>query len=128
MSSIPQDFINVERSDLGTFYFYSNMVIGILEEGTILDLDTTSKLIALSERNFGLRDFVYISLRLHSYSVDPTIYPYLTEMKNLKGIAIVSEKASYRKNFEVEKQFYAHNMRIFNDLDEAILWSRNLIE
>lgn len=128
MPQIPQDFINEESSELGTFYFYPNIVIGILKEGTILDLDTTSQLVALSERNFGLRDFVYISLRLHSYSVDPTIYPLVSEMKNLKGIAIVSERDSYQKNFEVEKQFYSHNMRIFNDLDEAILWSKNLIE
>lgn len=128
LPDIPQNYLRTEENRVGTFYFYPTLVIGILNEGITLDIETTQVLVAMSERNFGLNDFVYISIRVNSYSVDPTIYPHLTEMKNLKGIALVTGNTRYGQLYEVEKQFYSENMRIFNNLDDAILWSENLIE
>lgn len=124
----PKKMICVEENDFGTFYIYPNIVVAVIQEGTNLDIDRVSELVAISERNFQLEDFVYISIRVNSYSIDPTIYSHLIDMKNLKGIGIVTEKTLYRQNFRVEKHFYSENMEIFDNTENAIRWAEALID
>ena len=125
----PEKIMNVEKTDLGIFYIYSKYAIGVIHEGiNLTNLQQLSILVAVCEKHFGLQEFVYISYRLNSYSIDPTLYSYLLEMKNLAGIGIVTRNELYKQNFKVEKVFYSKNMRIFDKLEEAIKWSHDIID
>ncbi|WP_224490144.1 STAS/SEC14 domain-containing protein [Robertkochia flava] len=124
----PDQILNIEKIDIGTFYIYPKFTLGVVNEGVNLTLPQLSVLVALCERNYHLKNFVYISMRINSYSIDPTLYSYLLEMKNLKGIAVVTNKKIFRQNFQVEQVFYGNNMRIFNTVEEAVSWSNNLID
>ena len=124
----PDQLVSTEKSDSGTFYIYPNFVIGVITEGSSLKLEQLSALVVFYEKYFSSKKFVYISYRVNSYSIDPTVYPYLLEMESLKGIAVVTEKESFRQNFQIEKVFYTENMRIFNTLEKAISWANSIID
>ncbi|THD66697.1 STAS/SEC14 domain-containing protein [Robertkochia marina] len=124
----PEKLIDTEKIDTGTFYIYPGFVIGIISEGANLKLEQLSSLVLLYEKYFSTKDFVYISYRVNSYSIDPTVYPYLLEIKTLKGIAVVTEKESFRQNFQIEKVFYSGNIRIFPTILEAISWANSMVD
>lgn len=124
----PDQIINIEKTEIGTFYLYPKFAIGVIDEGVNLELLQLQVLVAIHERNYHLKNFAYISLRLNSYSIDPTLYSYLLEMQNLKGIAVVTNRKILQQNFQIEKVFYDNKLRIFNTLEEAITWSNNLID
>lgn len=124
----PENLVSIEKIDSGTFYIYPNYVIGVIEEGSNLKLEQLSALVLLYEKYFTSSQFVYISYRVNSYSIDPTVYPYLMELKSLKGFAVVTKKETFRQNFQIEKVFYPDNMRIFNNLEQAIDWANSIID
>lgn len=124
----PDQLKIVEKNELGEFYIYPKFVIGMIHEGVNLKLQQLSVLVALYEKHYHLQDFVYISYRIHSYSIDPTTYTYLLEMDNLKGLAVVTDKTIAKQNFQVEKVFYSENMRIFDTLNQAISWANDIID
>lgn len=124
----PEKLIGTEKIEDGTFYVYPNFVIGVISEGANLKLEQVSTIVLLYEKYFAFKDFTYISYRVNSYSIDPTVYPYLLEIKTLKGIAVVTEKNSFRQNFEIEKVFYSGNIRIFPTILEAISWANTMVD
>lgn len=124
----PEKIVSVEKNDTGSFYIYKDYVIGVVPEGANLKIEQLSLLVALYEKHFSSKNFVYISYRIHSYSIDPLVYPYLLEMTQLKGIAVVTNKKLFKKNFQIEKVFYSGNIRIFDTLEEAIKWSHDIID
>lgn len=124
----PEEVLHVEKIDIGTFYIYPKKVLGIINDGVNLKLDQFSVLIALCEKHYGLNDFAYISYRINSYAVDPTLYTYLLEMDHLKGICIVTDNDIYIQNFKIEKAFYSKNMKIFNDLNQAFEWADTIVD
>ena len=73
--------------------------------------------------NFENRSFGYISNRIHSYSVDPTIYLDTSKkFEKLKAIAVVSKRKMHRSNFQLEKQFFKSPLMLFEELNEAKTW------
>ena len=66
---------------------------------------------------------IYISNRLHSYSVDPMIYKKISKFENLIAMAIVIHDTSKLDIAKLEQQFYEKTFMIFENLPEAILWA-----
>ena len=108
--------------DIGTVQVFKNHMVVIFDEGATLTLERAYQIIGISEIHFRDTNFGIISLRKNSYAVDPTIYNYLRELKNLKAFAIVSVKEVDMHNFKIEKLFYKKPMKFYIDYNNALSW------
>lgn len=113
--------------DGGQVWVYPEYLVSLLEEGGTLNLDFVASLVGISEVHFRERPFAYISYRKHSHAVDPTVYSYLRELKNLRAIAVVSRKDIDMHNFDIERLFYKKNIAFFIEYENAVSWVRTRI-
>ena len=72
--------------DVGKVQVYENYMVALFDEGATLTLERMYQIIGISEIHFRNKNFGYISLRKHSFAVDPTIYTYLRQLENDKRI------------------------------------------
>ena len=98
--------------DVGKIQVYDNYMVSIFDEGATLTLERAYQIIGISEIHFRDKNFGLISLRTHSFAIDPIVYTYLRELENLKAIAIVSSKDVDMHNFPIEKMFFKKPMKI----------------
>lgn len=110
-----------------TIDIYSNYVISRINEGFHLTPDKNRILEDIANDYFKDKPFVYITHRINSYSVDPSIYLQTSKVKNLAGMAVVAEAPLSKGNAEVEKLFLKKPFEIFTDLNDAIEWVKSLI-
>ena len=110
-----------------TIDIYSNYVISRINEGFHLTPDKNRILEDIANDYFKDKPFVYITHRINSYSVDPSIYLQTSKVKNLAGMAVVAEAPLSKGNAEVEKLFLKQPFEIFTDLNDAIEWVKSLI-
>lgn len=108
--------------DIGTVQVFKNHMVVTFDEGATLTLERAYQIIGISEIHFRDTNFGIISLRKNSYAIDPTIYGYLRELKNLKAFAIVSVKEVDMHNFKIEKLFYKKPMKFYIDYNNALAW------
>ncbi len=109
-----------------TLSFYDGYVVAKINEGVHLDQEHNAALIEVVEEYYN-KPFVYITHRVHSYSVDPNVYPRTTKVKLLKGFAVVSEKYQAKINAQIEQMFFEKPFEIFTKLDDAIKWANDII-
>ena len=107
--------------DVGKIQVYDNY---IFDEGATLTLERAYQIIGISEIHFRDKNFGLISLRTHSFAIDPIVYTYLRELENLKVIAIVSTKDVDMHNFPIEKMFFKKPMKFFIDYKNGLDWVR----
>lgn len=110
-----------------TLSFYDSYVIAVINEGEHIDHEINQKLINIMDEHYET-PYVYITHRIHSYSVDPHVYPKTTTAKNLTGFAVVSDDYVSKNNAKIERLFFGKPFEIFSELDDAITWAKNLIE
>lgn len=108
--------------------FFDNYVISQPREGKLLAGKQIADLVEVCSDFYEGKNFVYLSLRVNDYNVNPTIYLDLETVKNLAGIAIVSRKPSSLNMATFEKKFCKVPYEIFLDLDEALLWTQEVVE
>ena len=113
--------------DVGKVQVFENYMVTLFDEGATLTLERAYQIIGISEIHFRNRSFGYISLRKHSYAVDPTVYTYLRQLENLKAFAIVSVKEIDMHNFKIEKMFYKKPMKFFIEFDNALSWVKRRV-
>lgn len=118
------------RLDVGRFVYYPNFVIGEFNEGVIATFETALVPIQLALDIYGNdKPIVYISHRLHSYTVDPVGYKEFYDLfPNFEGFAIVATNKRRRMLAQLEKLFVKKPIRVFSDLDGAMLWAEEIIE
>ncbi|MBD3861859.1 hypothetical protein [Olleya marilimosa] len=103
-----------------------NIIIAEINEGVVLNQDMSDDIIYFSSVVFKNNPFVYITNRINSYAVDPTIYKGVSQVETLKGFAVVSTTLSAR-NAEIERLFLNKPFEIFSDLEEAKLWAIQIL-
>jgi len=113
--------------DIGIVQVFDDYMVSTFEEGSTLTLERAYQIIGIAEIHFRDKDFGYISMRKHSYAVDPTVYSYLRSLENLKAFAIVSVKEIDMHNFKIEKLFYKKQMKFFIQFDNALAWVKRQI-
>ncbi|MBT8180693.1 MAG: STAS/SEC14 domain-containing protein [Eudoraea sp.] len=114
--------------DIGTVQVFKNHMVVTFDEGATLTLERAYQIIGISEIHFRDTNFGIISLRKNSYAIDPTIYAYLRELKNLKAFAIVSVKEVDMHNFKIEKLFYKKPMKFYIDYNNALAWVKRRVK
>lgn len=121
----PKETIDLDFSHLE---FFDNYVISVLKEDVVFDINNLQNLIDACSKFYGDRPYVYISKRENNYNVNPTIYLHLDMIKNLCGIAIVSQRSSSLNMANFEKNFSRVAFEVFLELDDAIAWSKKQVK
>ncbi|WP_338734047.1 hypothetical protein [Mangrovimonas cancribranchiae] len=107
----------------GTVIIQESCMISILNEGVNVSTESYQILTTIAQKQFKEKNFVYISLRKKAYSVNPLIYPNMSNIKNLVGFAVVYNDTTIIDNTEVEKLFIGLPFEVFNNLNNAIKWA-----
>ncbi|WP_290699169.1 hypothetical protein [Lacinutrix sp.] len=100
----------------------NQIVIATINEGIHLTLDMSEEIILAVFNSLGDKPTIYITNRVNSYSVDPTLYSSLIKVKNIKGFGIVIHENNTSKSVEVESLFYKNKFEYFNSIKDAKLW------
>ncbi len=107
---------------------YENYVINVMNEGITVSPEHNKIFVEIAEKHFKNKTFVYITHRIHSYSVDPTIYIETAKIKNLVGFAVVSNTSLQKMQTKVEKVFFGKEFRHFDTITEALNWKDEIIK
>ncbi len=107
---------------------HNDYIIVVMNEGITVSPEHNDVLVNISTKYFKNKKFGYITHRIHSYSVDPSIYIETSKVENLAAFAIVSDKKINMSNAQIEKLFFKKPFQHFMDLDEAINWVKNSIK
>ena len=108
--------------------FHENFVVSWVKENVVLSKKQVFDLIDACSGNYEHKNFVYISNRIYNYNVDPTVYLNLDKVKNLAGIAIVSDKISSLNMAQFEKNFSKIPFETFQELEDAINWTQKILK
>ncbi len=111
---------------IGNVTIYDQYLITVMHEGITVSIESNELLIDIANSYFKNKPFVYITHRKHSYAVDTAIYTETAKIQNLIGFAVVSTKGMAITNASIEKMFFSKPFEIFEDLEEAINWSKAL--
>lgn len=101
---------------------YDNYIVVVIYEGINLTPDKNDVLLSIATKYFKNAYFGYITHRINSYSVDPSIYYETSKIKNLIAFAVVSSKQIDVTNSKLEKIFYKNPFKHFIELEDAITW------
>ena len=111
---------------IGIVTIHDNYLVTVMHEGITVSVEANQILIDLAKTYFKNKPFVYITHRKNSYAVDTAIYKQTVKIQNLIGFAVVSIKGMAITNASLEKMFFNKPFEIFEELDEAINWSKNM--
>lgn len=130
IADIKQQPIAEHKLDLGRFVFYKNISISEVSEGTHVTFEKVADMLQIAQSVYGNDvPFVYISNRIHSYSIDPLgYYEAIKLFPNLKAYAIVSQNNRRRTLAVLEKLFMKKPIRVFDDLEKAYEWAERIIQ
>lgn len=112
--------------DFCVLKFYDNYVISIVNEGVVVSKTISDKISKAAIDYYQGKPFVYITHRIHSYSVDPNVYIDVSKIKNLAGFVVVSDSKTSIKSALLEKIFLDKPFQIFSNLEDGILWANNV--
>ncbi|MBX2829363.1 MAG: hypothetical protein KTR22_14445 [Flavobacteriaceae bacterium] len=109
-------------------FIFDEFLVNQIREGITITPKHNEKLKETIDKHFKDRPVVYISNRIHSYSVDPLTYIETSKIHNLLAIAVVSDNINYRESAAYESKFYEKPFAIFETLSEAIEWVHKTIQ
>ena len=107
---------------------FEDFIIAEMFEGINFDNSVNEVLLDIFQMHFPDRPFGYISNRVNSYSVDPTVYMRTAGNKNLVAIAVVATDEIKKLNANVEKLFFNREFEYFEDLTTAKDWIARIIK
>ena len=112
---------------IGVVTIHDHYLITVMNEGITVTVEANKILKDIAKMYFKDKPFVYITHRKNSYAVDTTIYTETKKIPNLIGFAVVSTKGMALTNASLEKLFFEKPFEIFENLNDAITWSQELI-
>ena len=116
--------------DIGTFQFYPNLVISEMKEGVVVNFDKCLPLFIHGLEHYKHeKRLIYISNRINSYSIDPTLHLEAKSIyRNLYGYGVVVYDEMNYRIAQLEENFMNCPVNIFYSLDDAKAWAQHLIE
>ena len=129
-TSIRQELLVEHFFDIGKFWFYPNIILGEFAEGVHVTKANVIEPIQLAQKIYSDgRPFIYVSHRLHSYSMDPVGYGEVVSMfPNFIGFAIVSTNKYRRMLANLERLFIKRPIAVFHTLEDAFVWADDLLQ
>lgn len=120
--------ITTHTYTFGTLSIHSNFVIAIMNEGITVKPEYNEILVSIANKYYPNKPFGYITHRINSYSVDPSIYIETSKIKNLVAFAVVSEEPLKLSAVDVEKIFLKKPFKTFQDMTNAQEWVNSQCE
>ncbi len=117
---------DILKYDFCTVYIYDTYLVVEINEGFHLLSSHNQILVNLADTYYRNKNFVYITHRINSYSVDPVIYTQTSKIKNLIGFAVVGKVPLSAANAEIERLFLQKPFEIFDKLSDAIDWAKSI--
>ncbi|AXT53331.1 hypothetical protein D1818_21800 [Aquimarina sp. BL5] len=115
---------------IGSFYYCDNFMVSEINEGVIVSLEMVLKVTNKYTKKYYPNNtpFVYIANRINSYSIQPTIHFETKKiLPNVKGYGVITYNSINNKIATLEQSFLYAPTKIFDNLEEAILWVDELI-
>ncbi|WP_460219541.1 hypothetical protein [Psychroserpens sp. MEBiC05023] len=112
--------------DFCDIHIYDNYMVVTVNTGVNITSDHNEVLKNIADTYFKNKPFVYITHRVHSYSVDPAVYKDTSKISNLVGFCVVSKNYMAKSAAQIEKLFLNKPFEIFDTLTEAIEWARSV--
>lgn len=109
--------------EVSEVFIYDHFLVNQIHEGQDIQPHHNDLLRDIINKHFKNTPLVYISNRLHSYSVNPLIYIEARHITNLVAMAMVIHDDEQRKTALFEKTFFDKPFQIFEHLGDAIVWS-----
>ncbi|WAC02824.1 hypothetical protein N7U66_04060 [Lacinutrix neustonica] len=106
---------------------FEDYVICNVNEGVTLCPEKSHVITVFLLNHFQKKPFVYITERIHSYSVDPSIYSRSSQVESLKGFAVVAFNYFAASSANYEKNFLQKPFEVFNETSAAEHWAKNLL-
>jgi len=123
------DVLKAFYYEFADVYVFKGFVISEIKEGTIFSYDNHAKKIiddVTSYNNTNGSDLIYISHRIHSYSVQPMDWlKFFKNQFSLKGYGVIGYSDQGFVNTVIESLFFNKKIKRFKDLDSAIKWAEN---
>ncbi|MHA7059388.1 hypothetical protein ACWGOQ_0019330 [Aquimarina sp. M1] len=104
--------------------FLKNTIV----EGFLVTPEHNKLLLEFVRKYFDNKPFVYISNRVNSYAVDPTVYHETEKIDNLMGIAVVSKNCRQQRLTELEGKFFEKKLKYFTNINDALNWKNELLQ
>lgn len=108
--------------------FYPKYVVCHICEAQVLDNEKATTLKNIILDYYNNKCFIYVTHRIHSYSVDPSVYRDVSLQKPLIAFAFVSENETALKSAHFEKMFLKKPLGVFKTLEETIPWIEKTYE
>ncbi|MBW1296779.1 STAS/SEC14 domain-containing protein [Aquimarina litoralis] len=120
--------ITFYKTDFGLAEIYDDYIKVIINEGITVTPEDNNTLLEMVNNHFKNKPFVYISHRIHSYSINPIVYFETAKIKTLVGLAVVSNDPIQKSQTQIEKTFFNKEFKHFNDMDAALAWKAELLK
>ncbi len=112
-------------------YIFKGFIVSEVKEGITFTWEDHAKVIIDDVVGFldtNGEDLIYISHRIHSYSVIASDWTKFFKMSyGLKGYGVVGYNNTSFLNSMVEKLFFKNKIKHFTELDIAIDWATNKV-
>jgi hypothetical protein len=120
----------VREFEFGVFYFFDTLVISEINEGVFFQWKMAKKAVKASKEFYGENQpIVYISNRINNYTVAPTDWlKFYSNRHELKYYSVVGSTKGSLPSTLLEKMFFNGSLRQFDDLEEAIEWSLDIVK
>ncbi len=111
--------------EFGTFYYFNELVISEINEGTVFNWNMAEKAVKVAHEVLGKdKPIAYISNRIHSYYVVPTDWiKFYKNRHQLHSYSVVGNTQGSFASLVLERMVFKNSIRQFTDLEEAIEWS-----
>ncbi len=113
--------------DFCTLKVYSDYVLAVMNEGITVSPEHNDILIEISKKHFSNKNFVYMTHRVNSYSVNPEVYFKTAQIANLSGFIVISNSPLQEHQTRIEKMFFNKPFQKFDTIEEAIIWKNVLL-
>ncbi len=112
-------------------YIFEGYVISEIKEGIVFSWDDHAKRITEDVTSFTKTDgsnLVYLSHRIHSYSLKPMDWLHFYKNSfSLKSYGVIGYNSFSFLNTVIENLFFNKKIRRFNDLETAIQWAESKV-
>ncbi len=114
----------------GDLYFYDDYLISEVHEGVIVMYNDSLEVLNLVHKHYGFKKpYGLISHRFNSYSVNLSdLLPIAHEFGLLVANAVVAYTDMALKNFELEKRILMLKGESFDNMEDAIKWTKAEID
>jgi uncharacterized HAD superfamily protein len=103
-------------------YLYDKYAIIRIHENTHLERKKNTIIKEKLKAHFGQNHFVLINDRKFRHEIDLSLYKE-AQVKNLKGIAIVSADLQEKERALAEQELFDSSFAFFENLDDARAWA-----